>query len=39
MLERTQHRGVACPECGTKTINVQGVDVCPDCAWVADDGD
>jgi hypothetical protein len=37
MLEQTQHRRVACPECGTKTINVQGVDVCPDCAWVADD--
>jgi ribosomal protein L37AE/L43A len=37
MLEQTQHRRVACPECGTRAINVQGVDVCPDCAWVAAD--
>jgi ribosomal protein L37AE/L43A len=35
MLEQTQHQCVTCPECQTKTINVQGVDACPDCAWVA----
>jgi ribosomal protein L37AE/L43A len=37
MLEQTQHSRVACPECGTRSINVQGVDVCPECAWVAND--
>jgi ribosomal protein L37AE/L43A len=37
MLEQTQHRRAPCPECSTRTINVQGVDACPDCAWIADD--
>jgi ribosomal protein L37AE/L43A len=37
MLEQVQHRRAACPECETRTINVQGVDVCPDCAWVSED--
>jgi ribosomal protein L37AE/L43A len=36
MLEQTQYRRGVCPECDTKTINVQGVDACPDCAWIAE---
>jgi len=38
MLEQSQHRREVCPECDTTVINVQGVDACPNCAWVADEG-
>ncbi|WP_267640681.1 hypothetical protein [Haloarchaeobius amylolyticus] len=35
MLEQTQHGDTRrCPECEEETVNVQGVDACPQCAWV-----
>jgi len=37
MLERVQHGRQRCPDCRSATINVQGVAVCPDYTWTADD--
>jgi len=35
MLEQVKRgRTRQCPECETATVNVQGVDACPRCAWV-----
>jgi hypothetical protein len=35
MLEQVQHgRTKECPKCETATVNVQGVDACPRCAWI-----